>query len=154
VRNVISSGFRFPFTHPPPVQARPPQPGSTAIDIQESSDIEREILSLLAKRAVEEIHPSSYGFCSRLFTIPRKTGDLRPVLNLRPLNQYIPRCHFKMESLKQVCTMINQDSPGKVICSSSEYFHSECPYHHWSSSKFYAQCSNGHDTKAYEWPPT
>jgi hypothetical protein len=83
VRNVISSGFRIPFTHPPPVQARPPQPGSTATDIQEASAIEREILSLLAKRAVEEVHPSSYGFRSRLFTIPKKTGDLRPVLNLR-----------------------------------------------------------------------
>lgn len=64
------------------------------------------------------------------------------------------RRHFKMKSLKQVCTMMSQDdisqvsiirthssaywyaslqsvsfnSPGKIISSSSEYLHSECSY--------------------------
>jgi hypothetical protein len=71
--------------------------------------IEEEIIQLLCKRAIEEVSPDSHGFRSQLFTIPKKTGERRPVLNLRPLNQYIPSRHFKMESLKSACTLINQD---------------------------------------------
>jgi Reverse transcriptase (RNA-dependent DNA polymerase)/DNA N-6-adenine-methyltransferase (Dam) len=70
--------------------------------------IEEEILQLLCKRAIEEVSPHSYGFRSQLFTIPKKTGERRPVLNLRPLNKYVPRKHFKMESLKMACTLINR----------------------------------------------
>ncbi|KAG0041285.1 hypothetical protein BGZ90_009955, partial [Linnemannia elongata] len=50
----------------------------------EALAIEKEVIALLHKKAIEEA--SSPGFTSRLFTIPKSTGDLRPVLNLRPLN--------------------------------------------------------------------
>jgi hypothetical protein len=70
--------------------------------------IEEEILQLLCKRAIEEVAPHSYGFRSQLFTIPKKTGERKHVLNLRHLNQYLPRQHFKTESLKMACTLINR----------------------------------------------
>ncbi|KAF9554419.1 hypothetical protein EC968_009647, partial [Mortierella alpina] len=63
---------------------------------EEEQAIEREILALLAKRAIE--HASGPGFRSRLFTIPKKTGDLRPVLNLKPLNRFVEPESFKMET--------------------------------------------------------
>ena len=90
------------------MQSLPPAPSSTLPNPNQISAIEKEILAMLSKKAIEEVHPNSYGFRSRLFTVPKKTGDLRPILNLRPLNQFIPQRHFKMETLKQVCTMINQ----------------------------------------------
>jgi hypothetical protein len=89
------------------MQSLPPAPSSTLPNPNQISTIEKEILAMLSKKAIEEVHPNSYGFRSRLFTVPKKTGDIRPVLNLRPLNQFIPQRHFKMETLKQVCTMIN-----------------------------------------------
>jgi hypothetical protein len=70
----------------------------------EQEAIEKEVLSLLAKRAIE--HASGPGFQSRLFTITKKTGDLRPVLNLKPLNQYVEPASFKMETVKTVCSML------------------------------------------------
>jgi hypothetical protein len=38
------------------------------------------------QKAIELVSPASKGFHSQLFTIPKKTGDRRHVLNLRPLN--------------------------------------------------------------------
>jgi hypothetical protein len=70
--------------------------------------LEEEILSLLCKGAIEEVHALSNGFRSWLFLIPKKTGDLRPVLSLKPLNQYVRQRHFKMDTLQQVCTTIQQ----------------------------------------------
>lgn len=96
------------FTSPPPMQSLPSATSSTLPNPNQISAIEKEILAMLSKKAIEEVHPNSYGFRSRLFTVPKKTGDIRPVLNLRPLNQFIPQRHFKMETLKQVCTVINQ----------------------------------------------
>ncbi|KAF9347417.1 hypothetical protein BGX26_001081 [Mortierella sp. AD094] len=63
--------------HPPPQQHH-------SYSKQQTEAIEQEILALLQKQAIEEA--TSNGFTSTLFTIPRKTGDLRSVLNLRPLN--------------------------------------------------------------------
>lgn len=69
--------------------------------------IDKEVQALLDKHAIE---PSSQpGFRSRLFTIVKKTGDLRPVLNLRPLNQFVNQESFKMESTKLVCSMIQKN---------------------------------------------
>lgn len=61
---------------------------------------------MLEKRAIEEA--TENGFTSRLFTTPKKTGDLRPVLNLKPLNVFLPERHFKMEAIRQVSTLINK----------------------------------------------
>jgi len=73
---------------------------------EERRAIEDEVIALLAKRAIE--HASGPGFRSRLFTIPKKTGDLRPVLNLRPLNRFVQSDSFKMETIQMVCTMITK----------------------------------------------
>ena len=39
----------------------------------------------------------SPGFYFRVFLVPKKAGQYRPVINLRPLNQWIRYDHFKME---------------------------------------------------------
>lgn len=74
--------------------------------------IENEIRELLCKRAIEEVQSETtdepYGFHSTLFTIPKKTGGDRPVLNLKPLNKFIPRKPFKMETMKTICQLLKK----------------------------------------------
>lgn len=67
--------------------------------------MDKEVSNLLSKGAVE--FASGPGFTSPLFVIPKKTGDLRPVLNLRALNQFLLTQHFKMETIQHVCHLIN-----------------------------------------------
>jgi hypothetical protein len=64
------------------------------------------------KQAIEEVKPENrndqLGFHSTLFTIPKKTGGERPVLNLKPLNRYLPRIPFKMETMKTICNLLQK----------------------------------------------
>ena len=38
-------------------------------------------------------------FLSNLFTIPKKGDEMRPIINLKPLNHFVEYHHFKMEGL-------------------------------------------------------
>lgn len=101
-------GIQIPFTHPPPLCRWTPPKTLYKHSKTDHHLIEEEILQLLCKRAIEKVSPHSYGLRSQLFTLPKKTGDRRHVLNLRHLNQYLPRQHFETESLKMACTLINR----------------------------------------------
>lgn len=71
------------------------------------TSIDKEVSDLLSKEAIE---PSTGpGFTSQLFVIPKKTGELRPVLNLRRLNQHLPIQPFKMETISQVVHLIKRN---------------------------------------------
>ena len=52
----------------------------------------------LEKAAIEPvpIAEEHLGFYSTLFLVPQKTGDIRVVINLKPLNQYLKTEHFKL----------------------------------------------------------
>jgi hypothetical protein len=110
MNNIIRSGYSIIVNKPPPLRLPPlHNPYNSP---EEQAAISIEVRSLLQKRAIEE--GSGRGFYSRLFTIPKKTGDLRPVLNLRPLNEYLTAPKFKMETLSNVCRMLR---PGDWMTS-------------------------------------
>ena len=53
-------------------------------------DLQKAVDSLLEKGAIEPVHRSHFlGFFSRLFLVPKKTGDLRPVIDLSTLNRHL-----------------------------------------------------------------
>ena len=51
-------------------------------------------------------------FISTVFLVPKKTGDFRPVINLKPLNQFVEKIHFKMENIRMALNCI---SPGDFM---------------------------------------
>ena len=58
-----------------------------------------EVSSMSSKGAVTEV---STAFVSGFFIVPKSSGPLRPILNLKPLNRFIVYRHFKMEGLENV----------------------------------------------------
>ena len=48
------------------------------------------------------------GFFFRLFLVPKKEGQMRPVLNLKLLNQFIYHRHFKMEGMHIVRDLLQR----------------------------------------------
>ena len=67
--------------------------------------IQKEVDELLAKGAVE---PSSgdAGFYSSVFVVPKYTGGLQPILNLKQFNHYLLIPSFKMPTIRHVQQLI------------------------------------------------
>ncbi|KAM8975733.1 LOW QUALITY PROTEIN: uncharacterized protein RCH25_020573 [Pelodytes ibericus] len=61
--------------------------------------VSQEVTSLFSKGAIRKVPPTSLGFLSNLFLVPKRGGGIRPVINLRPLNAFVMYQHFKMEGI-------------------------------------------------------
>ena len=72
----------------------------------EKECISVEVGKLLGKGAIRRASFDPNQFLSNLFTIPKKGGELRPVINLKPLNHFLEYHHFKMEGLSSLLDLI------------------------------------------------
>lgn len=80
ILRVVREGFRFRFVSEPPLSDTPiafPPPTDPA----RFTILQKEVESLVAKGAVTLVNSAGPGFYSRLFTVPKKSGDFRPVLD-------------------------------------------------------------------------
>ena len=95
IHNTIQ-GFQIEFTEEPRQYARPRTPKLSSEEVELISE---EVGAMLSKGAIRELNPreAERGFYSSLFLVPKKDGKMRPVINLKRLNSYIPPHHFKME---------------------------------------------------------
>ena len=106
VVSTIKHGYAIEFIHQPPLSTTP------IFGLNSNHpQVKVEILKMIQKGALEEVlNPFSPGFYSRIFVVPKKTGDLRPVIDLKLLNNFLKPKPFKMEtphsirrSLKREC---------------------------------------------------
>ena len=51
-----------------------------------------------------------------MFTVPKKDGTRRPIIDLRQLNQFIEKVPFKMEDLTQIPSVPQKGGGGGVLC--------------------------------------
>ena len=51
--------------------------------------------------------PCHNEFISTVCLVPKKTGNFRPVINLKPLNQFVEKIHLKMENIRMALNCIS-----------------------------------------------
>ena len=122
VQEVIQSGHTLPFAGNSPTFRGVL---STPLSGPYKKVLLNEVESLLKKNAVEVVPKDQCqtGWYGRYFLVPKKTGDLRPILNLKPLNKHLLVESFKMESLRNVILACR---PGEWLASvdlKDAYFH-------------------------------
>ena len=84
--------------HPQPTQNS--VPSSRPLSASEQQAMSQEVQSLLEKEAVRSVDSwEPPGFASAVFVVPKAGGKMRPVVDLRILNSFLPYHHFKMEGI-------------------------------------------------------
>ncbi|KAL0168633.1 hypothetical protein M9458_036855, partial [Cirrhinus mrigala] len=108
---------------------RPPRYGgvlSTTVHSDTQAAVLRaEVAVLLAKDAIEPVPPAEMksGFYGPYFIVPKKSGGLRPILDLRALNRSLLRLPFKMLTTKRMLTCIRRQDWFAAIDLKDAYFH-------------------------------
>jgi hypothetical protein len=98
----VGQGLSLGFKSLPPLSDRP-IPVVLPKDKIKHNFLLAEVDTMLEKGAIEEcLFPYGPGFYSHIFVIPKRTGDLRPVINLRSLNSFLSVPTFKMETVQQI----------------------------------------------------
>ena len=104
---VLKTGYRVPFSSPPPLSLVPiPLPSHSPTSIKGIA-LQGEILDLTGKGEVE-LAPLSPGFYSRLFVVQKASGAWRPVIDLSHLNEFVWQTQFKMESSQSVLRSVQK----------------------------------------------
>ena len=106
----IVSGYQLDCSEIPH-QQKPPTPFNLSEEEERLVDLEVE--KLLRKGAIEEVEPCENQFLSNIFTIPKKGGERRPVVDMRDLNNFIEPVHFKMEDLSHLPSVLQR---GDFMC--------------------------------------
>ena len=101
IRKTVA-GYEIQLMYQPPVSHKPPKNWSSML----SQPASEELTKLLNKGVLVLADPCTPGFYSHIFTIPKKSGEQRLIINLKNLNRYIPHVHFKMEGLVQLQDML------------------------------------------------
>lgn len=125
VQGVLREGYRIEFTSRPPsrdVKRPTPVPGNQ----EKRAALEKEITDLLLKGAITPLDADHNMplYRSVFFLAPKKTGDWRPIINLRPLNSlYVRPQKFRMETLHQIVPTLSIGSWAVTIDLKDAYLH-------------------------------
>lgn len=88
------------------IQPIRPKYRPTVFSDLEKQKIREEINNMLSMEIIEEVEPSENQFISSIFTVPKKDGQLRMILNLKDLNNYVEYHHFKMDTFETALKLI------------------------------------------------
>eukprot|EP00794_Sanderia_malayensis_P012487 gene12487-13770_t len=77
---------------------------------EESKFIGTEITNLLQKNVIKESLHEPGEFISPIFLRPKSDGSFRLILNLKKLNKFMPKLHFKMDTINTVTELIHENS--------------------------------------------
>jgi hypothetical protein len=124
------NGFRLQLTSPPPLTLLGPH-YCTPSQGKNYHFIEKEVEALLSKGAIEEVplSPPPPCYISHFFLIPKKSGGMHPILNLKKLNAaHLDTPYFRMETMEDVRHTLRLGDWAASIDLRDTYFH--IPLHH------------------------
>ena len=118
--STVAYGFQLDFIDDPPFQHSIP-PNASMDDIQ--FDLcAAEVDALFKKGAIVETEEKG-GYISRYFLVPKKgPNEWRPIINLKPLNQFLRYRHFKMEGITTVRHTVRRDDFLAKVDLTDAYF--------------------------------
>lgn len=109
--------------------------------------IQEEIDSLLQKQAIIPVQEMPREFISTIFLVPKKSGGMRPIINLKPLNNFVETIHFKMETLQTALNLLQEGDFLVSVDLKDAYFSIPIHQQHrkylrflWKNQRYEFQC--------------
>ena len=136
VLEVVEKGYTLPFVgEPPPFQGLRKTKAPSKVEPVLASEIQ----TLLDKGAIRQVKVENMrkGHYSIFFTVPKKTGDLRAILNLKPLNKHLFLERFRFETLQQVIVAVQPGDWLATIDLKDAYLHVPIRQSHWKFLRFW-----------------
>lgn len=123
VLKVVRDGLSLQFEEMPPLSTRP-LPFRMPRDANKAEVLRHEVEQMLVKRAIVKVHnPFSPGYYSLIFLVPKKNGQLRPVIDLSSLNRYLHVDKFKMTTPQSVRRALSPADYAVSLDLKDAYFH-------------------------------
>ena len=117
----VSQGILLAFDDVPPQLLRHPL---ELLSNNKAADLQHAVQKLCLSQAIEEVvDPTSPGYYSRLFLVPKPDGSFRPILDLKKLNQFIIVPSFKMETLFSIIAALQPNEWITKIDLKDAYHH-------------------------------
>ena len=123
VLRTIEHGHEIRFSGIPP-----PPTGVIATEIlaeDKAQVLLTEISEMLSKNAIRVVERGAegMGYYSPYFVIPKKTGGMRPILNLKQFNKWVRREEFHMLKVPQLLSMVRKNDHFTSVDLKDAYFH-------------------------------
>ena len=123
-QRLIRRGFKLLWKDKKPALVREPVHFPPPAAQERCTVLDQQVEEMLSKDAIEEVsNVSSPGFYSRLFAIPKALGGFRPILDLSPLNAFLRKIKFQMESPAIIRNQIRQGDWASSLDLKDAYFH-------------------------------
>ena len=81
----------------------------TKFNSAETAIIQQEINKMIKKGIIEKVSHEKHEIISNIFSIPKKDGTHRVILNLKEFNRNVSYHHFKMDSLNTILKLLDKD---------------------------------------------
>lgn len=102
VLNWVKTGVTIPFVTQPYQTMKPNNHQS----LTEQMEMSLAIDNLLELGAISHVEPIPDQYISKTFLALKASGSKRFILNLKSLNKFIPKNHFKMEDFRTACKLL------------------------------------------------
>ena len=119
VLNIVQFGYDIEFEEVPPECLTKRQ---IIFNSTEEIVMSREIDKLLSAHVIRPITRDEVKYVSSIFLRPKRDGSYRLILNLKNLNDYVDKLHFKMENLKSALTIVTPNCFFGCIDLKQAYF--------------------------------
>ena len=105
--DIVKNGYSIEFESEPSVSGYFNQ---SSFSKKEAEIISQEIEKLVKMDVLKSVVPCADQFLSNIFLVPKHDGGHRLILNLKHLNEFVEKHHFKMETLKTALYLVKPNA--------------------------------------------
>ena len=126
IQQVIRQGHRIEFSKTPPL-SQPGEGKETRLAKDKMILIRKEVKDLVRKKVVRKVPWQEArrkpGYYSKMFCVSKANGSWRPIINLCPMNCFVQKEKFKMETMQNVRELLRPGLWGATIDLKDAFYH-------------------------------